>query len=82
MKIGQYKSVTLSTTEAELVSVTQCAQDMLYGMQVFELIGLKVMKPMQLYCNNKGAVDLANNWRSVWEAELNMLKYNNISYEN
>jgi hypothetical protein len=62
MKSGQQKSVTLSTAEAELVSGTQCAQDMLFVMRVLESIGLKVKKPMILQIDNKGAVDLANNW--------------------
>jgi hypothetical protein len=53
---------TLSTAEAELVSGTQCAQDMLFVMRVLESIGLKVKKPAILQFDNKGAVDLANNW--------------------
>jgi hypothetical protein len=35
---------------------------MLFVMQVMELIGLKVQKPMILKIHNKGAIDLANNW--------------------
>jgi histone deacetylase 1/2 len=62
MKSGGQKSVTLSTAESELASVTQCVQDMLYVLRILELIELKVKKPMQMYCDNKGAVDLANNW--------------------
>jgi len=54
--------VTLSVTEAEYVSGTQCAQDMLFEMRVLESIGLKVKKPMILEIDNKGAVDLAHNW--------------------
>jgi hypothetical protein len=58
------KSVTLSTAESELVSDTQCAQHhMLFVMRrVMESIGLKVKKLMILKIDNKGAVDLANNW--------------------
>jgi hypothetical protein len=56
MKSGQQKSVTLSTAEAELVSGTQCTQDMLFVMRVIESIG------MTLQLDNKGAVDLAINW--------------------
>ena len=52
MKSGQQASVTLSTTEAELVSATQCAQDMLFIMRVLELIGLKVRKSMILKIDN------------------------------
>jgi len=56
------KVVALSTTEAELMSGTECAQDMLYTMRLIESIGLKVKKPMVLEIDNKGAVDIANNW--------------------
>ena len=62
MKSGMQGCTTLSVTEAETVSATQCAQDMLFNMRVLESIGLKVKKPMILWVDNKGAVDLANNW--------------------
>jgi hypothetical protein len=54
--------VTLSVTEAEYVSATECAQDMLFAMRVMESIGLTVKKPMILEIDNKGAIDLTNNW--------------------
>jgi hypothetical protein len=62
MKSRMQGCVTLSVTEAELVSATQCAQDMLFIMRILESIGLKVQKPMVLEIDNKGAVDLAHNW--------------------
>ena len=54
--------IALSVTEAELYAATQCAQDMLFVMRVMESMGLRVKKPMNLFVDNKGAVDLANNW--------------------
>ena len=62
MKSKMQGCVTLSVTEAELVSATHCAQDMLFIMRVMESIGLKVKKPMVLQVDNKGAMDLSNNW--------------------
>ena len=56
------KHVSLSVTEAELYAGVTCAQDMLYVKNVLESIGLKVKLPMILEIDNKGAVDLANNW--------------------
>ena len=56
------KTVALSVTESELMSGVSCAQDMLYEMRLLESIGLQVEKPMILRIDNKGAVDLANNW--------------------
>jgi hypothetical protein len=61
-KSKQQRCVTLSTTEAEMMSMTECSQDMLYTMRVLQSMGLKVRLPMDLFCDNKGAVDLANNW--------------------
>ena len=54
--------VALSVTEAELIATVQCAQDMLYIKWILNGIGLKVKTPMILECDNKGAVDLSNNW--------------------
>jgi len=61
-KSAMQKVVALSVTEAELMSAVQCVQDMLYVMRVLESFGLTVKKTMMLEMDNKGAVDLANNW--------------------
>ena len=52
----------LSFTEVELFAATLCAQEMLFAMRIVNLIGLKVKLPMDLYVDNKGAKDLADNW--------------------
>ena len=56
------KFVTLSVTEAEGAAGVMTAQDMLYVYRLLLSIGLKVKLPMILEMDNKGAVDLANNW--------------------
>jgi len=62
MKCKMQEATTLSVTESELVSAMSCAQDMLFEMRILESIGLKVKLPMILEVDNKGVVDLANNW--------------------
>jgi hypothetical protein len=52
----------LSVTEAEAAAAVPCAQGMLFALNLLESIGLKVKKPMLLYCDNQGAVDLFNGW--------------------
>ena len=54
--------VALSTTEAELYSAVITAQDMMFVYHVVVGLELKVKLPMILYCDNNGAVQLANNW--------------------
>jgi hypothetical protein len=61
-KSKMQQCVTLSVTEAELVSATTCAQDMLFVMRLLESVGLKVKKTMILEVVNKGAKDLIENW--------------------
>ena len=62
VKISMQKTVALSVTEAELMVVVSCAQDMLYVKRIMDSLELKVKFPMILEVDNKGAVDLVNNW--------------------
>ena len=39
-----------------------CSKHVTYVRHILELMGLKVKLPMILEMDNKGAVDIANNW--------------------
>ena len=54
--------VALSTSEAELYAAVLTAMDMMFAYYIVTQLGLNVKLPMILYVDNKGAVDLANNW--------------------
>ena len=54
--------MTLSVTESELVVAIDCVQDLLFERRVLESIGLQVQLPMILSVDNRGVVDLVNNW--------------------
>ena len=54
--------IALSVTEAETISGVACVQEMLYAMKILLSFGLLVELPMILEIDNKGAVDMANNW--------------------
>ena len=55
-------TVTLSSCEAELNAAVLCVQDMLYGKNLLESMGLKVKTPMILEVDNRGAVNLVNSF--------------------
>ena len=59
---SQQPTMMLLSAESELMSGTSCAQDMLYTYQILESLGLKLKLSMILCIDNKGAVELANNW--------------------
>ena len=61
-KSGMQKVVCLSTTEAEVIAMVMCVQEMMYIDKVVTSMGLKIKKPMMVHCDNKGAVDLVNGW--------------------
>jgi hypothetical protein len=55
-------SVTLSVTESESGAGVSTAQDMMYCYMIITSLGLMVELPMVLEMDNKGAVDLVNNY--------------------
>ncbi len=61
-KSSMQKSVALSVCEAEQTAGVLCAQAMLYDWNVLKSMGLKGKLPMTVEIDNKGAVDVANNW--------------------
>ena len=61
-KSKMQRFVTLSVTEADCVAAISCVRDMIYGKHFIESLGLKVKLPMTLYMDNKGGVDIFNNW--------------------
>jgi hypothetical protein len=55
------KSVTLSSTEAEYVAVSEVAKEILFAKQVLESMGIDLTYPIVIKCDNVGAIYLANN---------------------
>jgi len=62
VKSSMQKTVALSVTEAELMAAVSCTQDMMYAKRILESLGLLVKLPMILEIDNKGTVNLINNW--------------------
>lgn len=62
VKIGIQKIDALSTTEAEIIAMVQCVQEILYIMKSIESLGMKIRKSMMMHSDNKGAVDLMKCW--------------------
>ena len=60
IKSAMQKIIALSVTEAELIALVQCVQEMFFVKKVLESMSLSVELPMKVECDNKGAVDLVN----------------------
>ena len=56
------KVIALSTTESELNAAVLEAMDMMLCYYIMKGMRLTVELPMKLYVDNKGTVQLANNW--------------------
>ena len=59
-KSRMQKIVTLSVTEAEVISLVMGVQGVLCVAGVLESMELKEEKPMRVFLDNKGVVDLGN----------------------
>ena len=55
------RSVTLSTSEAEYVAITECVQEMLFVRNLLLSIGITVELPAPLFVDNVGAIFIAKN---------------------
>ena len=74
------KFMTLPVTEAETAAGVMVVQDMMYAYCILMSLGSEVETPMILEMDNKGAVDLANNW-SVGRRTRNVDICNNFLCE-
>ena len=62
VKSNMQKRVALSSTEAELYAAVSCVQMMMYIKRILKSLSLQVKLPMVMETDNKGVVDLIDNW--------------------
>ena len=55
------KSVTLSSTEAEYIAMSECAKEIKFVYQLLDFMGIKVKLPIIVNVDNIGAMFMANN---------------------
>jgi hypothetical protein len=60
-KARAQRSVTLSSTEAEYVAISEVCREILFVAQVLEFLKLKVKRPIVVRVDNVGAIYMANN---------------------
>lgn len=53
--------MTLSSTEAEYVAVSEVCTEIIFIKQILEFLGIKIDFPITVHCDNVGAIFLANN---------------------
>ena len=55
------RHVTLSSSEAEYVSLSEAAKEVKFIIQVIESMGIKLKRPIEIKVDNLGAIFMANN---------------------
>ena len=55
------RQVTLSSSEAEYVSLSEAAKEVKFVVQLIESMGIKIQKPIEVRVDNLGAIFMANN---------------------
>jgi hypothetical protein len=64
VKSRMQKIVALSVSEAEVIALVRCVQEVLYCKKILESMQLKVSMPIVIEVDNKAVVDLTNGWSS------------------
>ena len=72
------KSVTLSSSEAEFVSLSEAAKEVKFIVQVIESIGIKVQKPVTINVDNIGAIFMAENVTTSQRTKHVDVRYNYV----
>ena len=72
------KHVTLSSTEAEYVAVSEVCQEIMFIKSVLEFIGVKVKTPITVYCDNVGEIFLACNAKTGGRTKHIDVKYHYV----
>ena len=57
--------IAMSTTEAELVALADCAIELIYMKNLLEFVGYEWDEPIQVETDNKGAYDLCHRFTSA-----------------
>ena len=58
------KLVTISSTEAEYVAISEVCKEILHVKSIFEFIDVEINYPIVVYCDNVGAIFLSKNKES------------------
>ena len=55
------RSVTLSSTEAEWIALSEAVKEIIFVLQLLESLGIKVNLPITVRVDNTGAIFMAKN---------------------
>ena len=72
------KHVTLSSTEAEYVAVSELCQEIMFVRNILEFVGVKVKLPITVFCDNVGAIFLAYNAKTGGRTKHIDVKYHYV----
>ena len=75
--IGQ-KHVTLSSTEAKYVAVSEVCQETMFIKSILEFIRVRVKTPITVYCDNVGTIFLAYNTKTGGRTKHIDVKYHYV----
>jgi hypothetical protein len=69
-KAGRQTSVTTSSTEAELLSLSHAATQLIWWSRLFKQLGFKLGHKLKIYCDNKQTVDFMEKKTSKLKTRL------------
>ena len=77
-KSRRQKTVTLSSSEAEYVAVSEVCTEILFIKTITDFLGLEVELPITIFCDNIGAIYIAHNPKNNGRTKHINVKYHFI----
>ena len=77
-KASKQKTVTTSTTEAELLALSEAGKTVLWWHRVLESLGFKASHPMSIACDNQQTVDLLTKEGATMHTKLRHVDINRL----
>ena len=74
-------AVVLSSCEAEMVALVHCLKEMKFVRNILHSLGFKVEKPMLLWTDNTGVIDILYNHSTTGRARHTSIKLNYLRQE-
>ena len=77
-KSRSQKNVTLSSSEAEYVAMSELCTEIVFIKSILEFMGVDVELPIVVYCDNVGAVFLAHNPKTSMRTKHVDIRYHHV----
>ena len=77
-KSRSQKNVTLSSSEAEYVAISEVCCEIIFIKMILEFLNVEIEKPIKVFCDNVGAIYMSNNAKAGARTKHIDVRYHHV----